>query len=156
MPKGEVVAIFIRPEASQPTQELNQVRAVPGKGLEGDYYFHRQNDNLPKPPHVSREVTLIECETLQALERDYGIVLKLGDSRRNLVTRNVPLNHFVGKEFQVGEVTLKGIRLCEPCSHLGKLTREEVQKALVHRGGLRAQILTEGILRVGDMISGPE
>jgi MOSC domain-containing protein YiiM len=149
--KGELIAIFIRPEASEDTASLSQVRAVPGKGLEGDYYF-RQMDQAISQPHASREVTLIEEETLQAVERDYGVLLGLGQSRRNLVTRHVPLNHLVGQDFQVGQVTLRGIRLCEPCSHLAALTRKEYQQALVHRGGLRAQILTEGMIWVGDVI----
>jgi MOSC domain-containing protein YiiM len=150
--KGELIAIYIRPEVSQEPAGLEQVHAVPGKGLEGDHYFHQQNRSN-QPPHASREVTLIEEETIQAVVRDYGVPMDLGKSRRNLVTRNVPLNHLVGKDFQVGGVTLRGIRLCEPCSHLAALTRKEYQEALVHRGGLRAQILTEGIIRVGDAIA---
>lgn len=150
--KGELIAIFIRPEAGEQTTGLSQVHAVPGMGLEGDHYF-RQPRKSNKPPHASREVTLIEEETIQAVVRDYGIPMELGQSRRNLVTRNVPLNHLVGRDFQVGNVTLRGIRLCEPCSHLAHLTRKEYQQALVHRGGLRAQILTEGMLQVGDVIS---
>lgn len=147
--KGEVVAIFIRPDLSQPVISLKEVRAVPGRGLEGDYYYFGKSR---KTPDASREVTLIEDETLEALARDYDIHLKAGESRRNIVTRNVPLNHLVGKEFQIGQVILRGIRLCEPCSHLAGLTSPEVLRALVHRGGLRAQILTEGTLRVGDPI----
>ncbi len=147
--KGEVLAIYIRPDLSQPVVSLQEVRAVPGRGLEGDYYFYGKSR---KTPDVSREVTLIESETLEALARDYDIHLKPGESRRNIVTRNVPLNHLVSREFQIGEVLLRGIRLCEPCSHLAGLTRPDVLRALVHRGGLRAQILTEGILRVGDPI----
>ena len=149
--KGELIAIVIRPEASQDTAMLSQAHAVPGKGLEGDYYF-RQTDQADSRSHASREVTLIEEETLQAVERDYGIPMRLGQSRRNLVTRDVPLNHLVGQDFQVGQVTLRGIRLCEPCSHLAALTQKEFQQALVHRGGLRAQILTEGMIQVGDVI----
>lgn len=147
--KGEVIAIFVRPDISQPVVSLEQVRAVPGRGLEGDYYFDGKSR---KPADSSREVTLIESETLDALARDYGIHLQPGESRRNLVTRDVPLNHLVGKEFQIGEVALRGVRLCEPCSHLAGMTSPEVLRALVHRGGLRAQILTEGVLRVGDPI----
>ncbi|HLE15205.1 MAG TPA: MOSC domain-containing protein [Anaerolineales bacterium] len=153
--KGELIAIFIRPEAGEETTQLPQVHAVPGIGLEGDHYF-RQPNKSEKPAHASREVTLIEEEAIQAVVRDYGIPMELGQSRRNLVTRNVPLNHLVGREFQVGEVVLKGIRLCEPCSHLAALTRKEYQQALVHRGGLRAQILTDGLIRAGDVIHAEE
>ncbi|MBI1847560.1 MAG: sulfurase, partial [Candidatus Rokubacteria bacterium] len=57
-----------------------------------------------------------------------------------------------GRDFRVGDVLLRGIRLCEPCSHLAQLTCETVSRGLVHRGGLRAQILTEGVIRVGDVV----
>jgi MOSC domain-containing protein YiiM len=147
---GQVLSIFIRPKPGAPASELTQVLAVPGKGLQGDYYFAGDTTKGVEP---SRELTLIEKETLQALDADHNITLIPGDTRRNLITENVPLNHLVGKEFRVGEVTLKGIRLCEPCAHLADLTQEEVLPALVHRGGLRAQILTEGVIRVGDPIA---
>jgi len=153
--KGELVAIYIRPEESEATAGVTQVRAVPGLGLEGDYYFRRM-DQSGSRPHPGREVTLIEEETIQAVGRDYGVPMELGQSRRNLITRDVPLNHLVGQDFQVGNVLMRGIRLCEPCSHLASLTRVEYQQALVHRGGLRAQVLTEGLIRVGDIISEKE
>jgi MOSC domain-containing protein YiiM len=98
-------------------------------------------------------VTLIEIEAIEALERDYGVKLSPGDARRNIVTRGVALNHLVGKEFRVGEVVLRGIRLCEPCQHLVQLTgQEKVLPGLVHRGGLRAQVVKGGVIRVGDAV----
>jgi MOSC domain-containing protein YiiM len=77
----------------------------------------------------------------------------MGQARRNIVTRDVPLNHLVGKEFQIGDVRVRGIRLCEPCDHLQRLTGIPVIKSLRHRGGLRAQIVTAGLIRVGDRVS---
>jgi MOSC domain-containing protein YiiM len=77
----------------------------------------------------------------------------LGESRRNVVTRGVPLNHLVGREFWIGEVKARGLRLCEPCKHLQRLSHEKVLPGLIHRGGLRAQILTEGTIRVGESIT---
>jgi MOSC domain-containing protein YiiM len=130
---------------------LAEVRAVPGKGLEGDRYFHGTGtfSNRPKP---GRELTLIELEALQALARDYGIDLEPGQARRNLVTVGVPLNHLIGKEFRVGDITLKGVRLSEPCGHLEELVSRKLRPGLVHRGGLRAMILTEGVIRAGDEV----
>lgn len=148
--QGQLLSINIRPQPGEPVLVLDEVHAVPGKGLEGDYYFA---GIAPKGIEPARELTLIEEETLQALEIENNISLSPADSRRNLLTKNVPLNHLVGKEFRVGEVTLKGIRLCEPCLHLASLTQDPVLPALVHRGGLRAQILSEGIIRIGDPIS---
>jgi MOSC domain-containing protein YiiM len=120
-------------------------------GLRGDRHFGRAS-NDPDNPRPDRDLTLIEIETIEALEREYGVSLSPGDARRNIVTRGVALNHLVGREFAVGEVTLKGISLCEPCAHLASLTHEKVREGLIHRGGLRAQILTEGTIRTGNTI----
>ena len=149
--EGEVVSIHIAPAAAKPTVSVDEVRAVPGKGLEGDRYFKGEG-TYSRQPGSLRELTLIEIETIQALERDYKLELSPGDARRNIVTRGVPLNHLVGKEFSVGEVTLLGLRLNEPCNHLASLTDDKVKQGLVHRGGLRAQVLNEGIIRAGDTI----
>lgn len=148
--RGRLLSIFIRPQPGEPVLEVDQVHAVPGKGLAGDYYY---TGIIQKGTEPAREITLIEKETLQAIEIENQISLSPGDSRRNLLTENVPLNHLVGKEFRVGNVILKGIRLCEPCSHLASLTQASVLPALVHRGGLRAQILSEGIIHAGDPIA---
>lgn len=149
--KGEVIGIFIRPEESQPTQEVNRVRAVQGRGLEGDYFFNLPADQ-DKRSDSGREITLIEVEALQAIYRDYNVALERGESRRNILTRGIHLNYLVGKEFKVGEATLLGIRLCEPCSHLARLTQKKVLPSLVHRGGLRAEILTGGTIQTGDTV----
>ena len=149
--EGTVDSIHIAPAAAKPTVSVGEVRAVPGKGLEGDRYFKGEGTYSDRHG-PDREVTLIEIETIEALERDYKLKLSPGDARRNIVTLGVPLNHLVGKEFSVGEVTLRGIRLNEPCNHLASLTDEKVKPGLVHRGGLRAQILSEGVIRPGDTI----
>ncbi len=149
---GTVVSLHIAKEAAGAMTSVGDVRAVAGKGLEGDRYL-RDVGTFSKKPKPDREVTLIESEAIEAVSRDYGITLAPGDTRRNIVTRNMALNHLVGREFSVGGVRLRGVGLCEPCSHLAKLTNPDVSKALVHRGGLRAQILTDGIIRVGDVIS---
>lgn len=148
---GSVVSIHIAAAGGAPVQSVRRVQAAAGKGLEGDRYFN-QSGTYSNDPGSGKEVTLIESEAIEALKRDYGIELNLGDSRRNIVTRGVSLNHLVGREFNVGEVTLRGIRLCEPCTHLEKLTRKGVMRGLIHRGGLRAEILTGGMIRVDDAI----
>ena len=131
-------------------QAVDHVLAIPGVGLEGDRYALRQGTFFePKPDF---ELTLIESEALEALKRDYEVELNPGDSRRNLVTSGVALNHLVGREFQVGGVKVRGIRLCEPCSHLQALVNLPVIKGLRHRGGLRAQILTQGTISPDDRV----
>jgi MOSC domain-containing protein YiiM len=152
---GEVVSIHIAPEAEAPTVAVAKVRAVPTKGLEGDRYF-RATGTYSGTPGTGREVTLIELEAIEAMARDNNVKIEPGAARRNIVTRGVALNHLVGREFRVGDVRLRGMRLCEPCSHLEGLTRKGVLGGLVHRGGLRATILTEGFIRKGDPIEAVE
>jgi len=149
---GTVESIHIAAAARERMQSLDQARAIPGVGLEGDRYALRQGTFFKPLPDF--ELTLIEGEAVEALRRDYDVDLDCGEIRRNLVTRGVPLNHLVGREFRIGEVRIRGIRLCEPCAHLQKLTgRPAIIKGLRHRGGLRAQILSPGIIRVGDIVS---
>ncbi len=151
MYKGTVLSIHIASAAEKSMVSVKEVRAVPGKGLEGDRYF-LETGTYSKKLGPDREVTLIASEAIGALRRDYGIDLAPGDSRRNIVTQGIPLNFLVGREFTVGTVRLRGIRLCEPCGHLEGLTREGVRAGLIHRGGLRAQILTGGVIQTGDPI----
>jgi MOSC domain-containing protein YiiM len=146
---GRVVSLHLAAEASAPMQTVTEVRAIPGRGLEGDRYFTGTGFYSKKPSAGGREVTLIETESVEALD---GIKLAAADSRRNIATTGVPLNHLVGREFYVGAVRMRGMRLCEPCQHLDELTQPGVMKELIHRGGLRAQILTEGVIRTGDAV----
>jgi MOSC domain-containing protein YiiM len=158
--QGSVVSIHIAPEAAAPMRSLAEALAVPGRGLAGDRYFEGRGFYSARPGYGGREVTLIEVETLEALERGavnsagerLGLKLTTADSRRNIATAGVPLNHLVDRDFWVGAVRMRGTRLCEPCKHLEELTQPGVLAALVHRGGLRAGILTEGTIRVGDLV----
>jgi len=151
MNTGTVEFIYVAPAATAAMLSVPEALAIPGVGLEGDRYALRQGTFFKPEPDF--ELTLIEAEAIEALQRDYHVELAPGEARRNLVTRNVALNHLVGREFQIGQVKIRGIRLCEPCSHLQRLTGREVIKGLLHRGGLRAQILTQGAIHVGDSLS---
>jgi MOSC domain-containing protein YiiM len=95
---------------------------------------------------------LIEIEAIEGLKREYGVALEAALSRRNIVTRRVALNQLVEKSFCVGAAVLRGTRLCEPCSHMEKLTVKGAMRGLIHRGGLRAEIVTGGAIRIGDQI----
>jgi MOSC domain-containing protein YiiM len=148
---GTVVSIYIAPSATESTKSVDKVRAVPGKGLEGDRYFQGRG-TWSTHPGSGRQVTLIESETLEALEREPGPHFAPGEHRRNLVTSGVPLNHLIDCNFRIGEVVFRGMRLCEPCEHLEKLTQPGVKMALLHRGGLRADVIREGTIRVGDTV----
>jgi MOSC domain-containing protein YiiM len=148
---GKVISIQIAPEASSGLTPVDEVNAVAGRGLEGDRYFNRTG-TYSKKHEPSREATFIEAEALEALGRDYRLELSGVESRRNITTRGVALNHLVGRTFRVGEAVFRGLRLCEPCGHLEQLTGRPVRPGLVHRGGLRTQILGTGRVRVGDPI----
>jgi MOSC domain-containing protein YiiM len=128
-----------------------EMRAIAGSGIEGDRYCREEGTFSKKTP--SNQVTLIEAEALKAVAEDYGLAIAAEESRRNVVTCGMALNHLVGREFTIGGVRLRGLRLCEPCSHLEKLCGKQMIKALRHRGGLRAEILNDGIIKVGDIIT---
>jgi len=148
---GVVAAIYITPEKEGAAISARQAQCIPGAGLEGDRYAKHEG-TFSKPGGPDREVTLIEAEAIEAANHDYKASLEPSAARRNVLTRGAALNHLVGRDFRVGRVVFRGIRLCEPCDHLAKLTSPEAQRGLVHRGGLRAQILTAGTIHVGDMI----
>lgn len=143
MPQARVKSIHITAVKGEPMTSVDEVRAVAGKGLEGDRYFDTEPD---------RQVTLIEAEAIEAMERDTGLKLEYGDARRNIVTRGAALNELVDRDFQVGTVTLRGARLSEPCSHLAQLTDQKVLRGLAHRGGLKARIMDDGVIQVGDIV----
>jgi MOSC domain-containing protein YiiM len=149
--EGEVVHLFVAADKGVPLVSKKRVRAVAGLGLEGDRYFDERG-TFSKKKGPDRQITFIEIEAIDALARDYGIRLAPKDARRNVVTRGVPLNHLVGEEFTVGRVRCRGLRLCEPCGYLEGRTTEGVREGLLHRGGLRAEILEGGEIAVGDTI----
>jgi MOSC domain-containing protein YiiM len=150
---GQVAFIQIAPMATERLVSVREARAVAGEGLEGDRYFKKIGTYSNKPGG-GRQITLIELESVEALKRDLKIELEPVQTRRNVVTRAVPLNHLVGWQFRLGrEVVLQGVRLCEPCNLLESLTLKGVREGLLHRGGLRADIITGGTIRVGDPIT---
>lgn len=151
---GTVSAIHIAPEASAMTESCEGVDAVAGRGLRGDRYFAEQGTYSQSARETSREITFIEAEALEALERDFSISIPSGSHRRNVTTRGVALNHLVGERFSVGEAVCEGVELCEPCSYLERLLDiDGVHDALVHRGGLRARIVDSGRIAVGDGVT---
>ncbi|MDH3673169.1 MAG: MOSC domain-containing protein [Gammaproteobacteria bacterium] len=144
---SKVLYIYTAPTAGADVQARNSVLAIPGRGLQGDGYA--QNPEGSTAP--DQEVTLIELENIEAV-KEHGIDLHPSQARRNIVTQGIALNQLVGAEFLVGEVRLRGLRLCEPCAYLEGLTAKGLAKALVHKAGLRAQILNAGTIAVGDEI----
>jgi len=149
--RGRLAWVFIADTAGAGMVECDRARLVAGHGVEGDryangvgYYSYR--------PHEDRQVTLIETETLEALSRDHGIDLSPAETRRNLVTRDVALNHLVGRRFRVGEAVLYGGRLNIPCKYLEQLVDKPVFKPLINRSGLNCRILDGGWVQPGDLV----
>src|SRR5688572_13365668 len=131
--QGCIVGIQIAADKKAPPQSLESIVALPGKGLDGDRYANGRGEFQRGAVKPDQEVTLIENESLIAAAREYDVRLTHADTRRNLLTEGVPLNHLVGQSFRVGEVILQGVQLCEPCGYLEKLTIPGVQKAFRHR-----------------------
>ncbi|MGZ6644510.1 MAG: MOSC domain-containing protein, partial [Solirubrobacteraceae bacterium] len=142
---GVVEAIAIAPAATAPLIALGAATAVAGRGLEGDRYARGEGTFSPGSAD-GRQLTLVAAEALH----DAGV--EPLEARRNVVVRGVDVDALRGRRFRIGEVECVGRRRCEPCAHLQRLTRPGVLRALVHRGGLRADILRGGELRVGDLI----
>ena len=150
--RGEVVAIYVAPAAGAPMQARDEVEAIAGRGLVGDRYGAAAGTySGTRVPDGQRAVTLIEREAVAAAHDDQ-CPIEERETRRNVVTVGVPLNHLVGRIFRVGGVQLRGINLAEPCAYLEGLTHPRARAALVHRGGLRAEILEGGLIRVGDAV----
>ncbi len=153
MNQGRIESIHIVAAAGKSPTAVDAVHAVAGHGVGADRYATGEGIK-PGRAGGKRAATLIEAEALEALERDYEVQIGPGESRRNITTRGIALNHLVGRTFKVGEALLRGVELCEPCNYLESLTRPGVRAGLVHRGGLRAEILESGTIRIGDTIHG--
>jgi len=143
---GRIEAIYLRATSDAPAQAVATARLVAGQGIEDDRYF------FPNGAGPGEALTLIAAEALEGLRADTGIELAAAESRRQIVTRGIDLNALVGQEFSVGGVRCLGVELCEPCAHLQAVTAPGVLRGLVHRGGLRADVLTAGEIAIGDAV----
>jgi MOSC domain-containing protein YiiM len=148
--RGRVEALAIAAGAAAPMTLVAEATARAGRGLDGDRYAARRG-TFSARPGSGRDLTLIEAEVLEDLALGSGR-LAFEEARRNVVTRGIDLNALVGRRFAVGGVECLGQRLCEPCAHLERLTEPGTLRGLVHRGGLRADVLTDGVIRVGDAV----
>ena len=148
--QGKLLSIHTAVELRAPMDEHAEIRLIEGQGLEGDRYMTGRGKYSDIPD--IREVTLIENETLIALERDHGVTLSPSEHRRNLTTSGVPLNHLVGKRFRVGETVLLGGRLNTPCRYLDLVTKKAAFDLMHHRSGLNCSIVSGGMISVGDIV----
>jgi len=143
--------IFVATAPRAPQIEVPSVRVVVGKGIEGDRHFGKR-----KVP--GENLTLVEAEELEAFAQEQGVPVDLSGSRRNIITRGVRLNDLVGREFRLGTALLRGVELCEPCSVMGRLYAlpewpgPRTVRQMLHRAGLRADVLQTGVFTVGDTL----
>ena len=147
--RGTVEAIFAGAVATEVPEPVEQAEVVAGRGIRGDRYFEGTG-SFSKPAKPGQDLTLVEAEAIEGLAAEHGIEIEPAESRRNVLTRGIDLNDLVGRRFRVGEVECRGDRLCDPCAHLERLTEPGVLRGLVNRGGLRADVLTDGTIRAGD------
>jgi len=147
---GVVEAVAIADAATAPMQLVPSAQALAARGLEGDRYAIKAG-TFSSETATARgyDLTLVEAEVLDELVLPDGKRLTYAEARRNIVTRGVDLNGLVGHRFLIGNVECLGQRLCEPCAHLERLTVPGTLKGLIHRGGLRADILTNGTIAAG-------
>ena len=148
---GRIEAIHLAETAGGPMHAVPRVRAIAGVGLEGDRYATGSGTYSPDP-RTDRHVTLIEAEQIEALADRDGIVLAAGETRRNVTTRGIRLNELVGRRFRIGSIECEATRLCEPCQYLTDTIGRPVLRPLTHRAGLRALMLTDGEIALGDEV----
>jgi hypothetical protein len=147
---GVVEAVAIADAATAPMRLVPSARALAGRGLEGDRYAAKAGTFSSDTASArGYDLTLVEAEVLDELVLPGGGRLSYPDARRNIVTRGVDLNGLVGRRFLIGDVECLGQRLCEPCAHLERLTQAGTLKGLIHRGGLRADIVSDGVVAAG-------
>ena len=148
---GTVDAIFVAPAAKAGMTAVNDVEARAGVGLDGDRYAVGAG-TWSKPGRAHGQLTLIEAEAIAAAGDESKQDVNPAETRRNIVTSGVPLNHLIGQRFRVGEAVVEGAELCEPCTHIERLSGKKIRKPLVHRGGLNAIIVESGRIAVGDAV----
>ncbi len=144
---GTVESIWIAPAAGEPARRLQRALALPGLGLDGDRHVTGRGTFPSGLPGSA--LTLIEAEVCESFDPP----LQADEHRRNVVTRGIDLNALVGREFHVGALRFRGMRLCEPCRVIAGYAGRPIIRPLVHRGGLRADILEQGAIAVGDAVA---
>jgi MOSC domain-containing protein YiiM len=148
---GRIESIHLAASEGEPMRPVDRIRLIARVGLEGDRYATGRG-HFSGTPGSGRALTLIEAEVIESLRDTERIVLQPGEARRNLITRGIALNAFVGHRFRIGSVLCEGMRLCEPCNYLDAVAGKPLLHPLRNRGGLRADVLEDGEIRVGDTV----
>jgi MOSC domain-containing protein YiiM len=149
---GHITHIFIAPSRHAEQIAVDFVQVKIGKGIVGDRFYGL------KQKGIYRNLTLIESEVIEEFNRNFGLSIDINTTRRNLVTNGIRLNELVGKTFKIGDISCRGIELCEPCGILARqlqpcsLSKADIIATFTGKGGLRAEVLSDGVVRLGDII----
>jgi hypothetical protein len=147
--RGTVAGLAVAPAAEAPMQLLEVAHARAGRGFDGDRYAAGAGTFSPRAGRrPGYDLTLVAAEVLDEMAAA-GRALDFAGTRRNVLTRGIDVNALVGRRFRIGDVLCEGRRLCEPCVHLDRLSGPGILRPLIHRGGLRADALTDGVIRLG-------
>jgi hypothetical protein len=147
--RGTVEGLAVAPAAAAPMQLVEVVRARAGHGLDGDRYAAGAGTFSPRAGRrPGYDLTVMAAEVLDELAAA-GQAVDFAATRRNVLTRGVDVNALVGRRFRIGDVLCEGRRLCEPCVHLDRLSGPGLLRPLIHRGGVRVDVLTDGEIRLG-------
>lgn len=147
---GRIVGIYIAEQKAQPMKPVSTA-VVTRTGIRGDRY-EKYVGTWGKNPY-KRHITLIEEELIEEANRMLLNPFSWAETRRNLIVNSFPLNGLVNVRFFIGDVLVEGTELCTPCKHPEKLTgKTGFESAFQNRGGLRARILTPGMIVLGDLV----
>jgi MOSC domain-containing protein YiiM len=129
---------------NHPLLEVPQIECVAGHGIQGDRFYDYRDD-------YKGQITFFAFEVFERLIRHFGLTeISPGALRRNVIVSGVELNDLIGEEFSVQGVRLRGTAHCKPCYWLDQAVAPGTEKFLEGNGGLRAQILSDGIIALGD------
>ncbi len=150
---ASVIAIFVAPVKHGEQIAVEAVQLKRGKGIVGDRFFGLRKSRL------GLNLSLIECEAVEEFNQSNRLSIPLNATRRNLITYGIDLNGLIGKTFMIGKVLCYGVELCEPCKVMARqfpripLSQDEIIHAFMRRGGIRAAVLTDGQVKLGDTIT---
>ena len=143
---SKVIKLGISNSNNKKIKEVESIEVLANKGVVGDRHFSDYNDPFC-------QLTLIESENIDFYNLKYGLNIPYLEFRRNIVTKGIRLNELIGKKLRIGNVEVEAVDLCRPCRHLTEvLCQDNILKEFLRKGGLRCQILSSSIIKIGDEI----
>lgn len=146
--------IFITKTRRGQPQEVATAKLIAGQGISGDRYQQRALELLAAGDQVpANHISLISKEELDGFLNRNNAEINYADFRRNVLTSGIDLLGLVGKKFKLGNALCQGVEDCAPCAFLAATVHRAVLPDLQERAGLRAIILKDGDLKIGDSIT---